>query len=300
MSDYFDPHIIGRVKSLSLRSQRLVESLMAGMHKSRLRGISTEFAQHRQYAVGDDTRRLDWKVFARTNRLYLKEYEAETNMPVRFLLDTSQSMFFKSENAAISKFDYAATVVATLAYLLMQQKDTFGLSLFSQKVLAMLPPRGSRSHFRAVVDAFSRGATGQGETDLSNAISNIAPQCKQRGLVVIVSDLLSDTEQLALAFGQLSFLGQDVIVFHVEDPAERDFPYTGPTVFLGPEQEGKLLCEPRDFRNIYLAERRSHIDAIHSACLRFGYHLEAMPTDARLDGVLSAFLSLRQARRMVR
>ena len=299
MTDFFDPHIIGRVKGFALRSLRLVESLMAGMHKSRLRGISTEFAQHRQYAVGDDTRRLDWKVFARTNRLYLKEYEAETNMPVRFLIDTSQSMFFKSEKAAMTKFDYAATVVATLAYLLMQQKDTFGLALFSQKVLAMLPPRGSRSHFRNVVEALS-GAGGQGQTDLPNAISNIAPQCKQRGVVVIVSDLLSDIEQLALAFGQLSFLGQDVIVFHVEDPAERDFPYAGPTVFLGPEQEGKLLCEPRDFRNVYLAERRNHLDAVHAACLRFGYNLEAMPTDAPLDAVLSAFLSLRQARRMIR
>src|SRR5580658_3099064 len=152
MSDYFDPHIIGRVKGLAIRSQHLVESLMVGMHKSRLRGISTEFAQHRQYTVGDDTRRLDWKVFARTDRLYLKEYEAETSMPVRFLLDTSRSMFFKSERAAMSKFDYAATVAATLCYLLMQQKDTFGLALFSEKVVSVLPARGSRSHFHNVVD----------------------------------------------------------------------------------------------------------------------------------------------------
>jgi len=299
MSHYFDPHIIGRIKGLSLRSQHLVESLMVGMHKSRLRGISTEFAQHRQYADGDDTRRLDWKVFARTDRLYLKEFEAETNMPVRFLVDTSRSMFFKSDRAAMSKFDYAATVVATLCYLLMQQKDTFGLALFSQKVQAMLPPKGSRSHFRNIVDVLT-GASAQGETDLANAVSNIAPQCKQRGLVVIVSDLLSETESLALSLGQMSFLGQDVILFHVEDPAERDFPFSGPTVFLGPEQEGKLLCEPRDFRNIYLAERRRHLDTIREACLRFGYDVEAMPTDARLDAVLSGFLSLRQVRRMIR
>jgi uncharacterized protein (DUF58 family) len=299
MSDYFDPNIIGRIKGLSLRSQHLVESLMVGMHKSRLRGISTEFAQHRQYADGDDTRRLDWKVFARTNRLYLKEYEAETSMPVRFLLDTSRSMFFKSDRAAMSKFDYAATVVATLCYLLMQQKDTFGLALFSQKVLATLPPKGSRSHFRNIVDVLS-AASAQGETDLSSAVTSIAAQCKQRGLVVIVSDLLSETDSLALALGQLSFLGQDAILFHVEDPVERDFPFSGPTVFLGPEQEGKLLCEPRDFRNLYLAERGRHLDAIRDACRRFGYDVEAMPTDAHLDAVLSGFLSLRQVKRMVR
>ncbi len=299
MPDFFDPHIISAVKGLTLRSQHLVESLMTGMHKSRLRGISTEFAQHRQYAAGDDTRRLDWKVFARTDRLYLKEYEAETNMPVRFMLDTSRSMFFKSDGAAMSKFEYAATVVATLAYLLMQQKDTFGLALFGQRVLSVLAPKGSRSHFRAIVDILSQ-ATAQGETDLSNAVTGIAPQCKQRGLVVIVSDLVSDTEQLALALSQMSFLGQDVVLFHVEDPAERNFPFTGPTVFIGPEQEGKLLCDPRDFRNIYLAERRRHLDSIHDACLRFGFDMEPMPTDARLDRVLSGFLSLRQARRMSR
>jgi uncharacterized protein (DUF58 family) len=299
MSDYFDPHIIGRIKGLSLRSQNLVESLMVGIHKSRLRGISTEFAQHRQYSEGDDTRRLDWKVFARTDRLYLKEFEAETSMPVRFLLDTSRSMFFKSGRAAMSKFDYAATVVATLAHLLMQQKDTFGLALFSQKVLTMLPAKGSRSHYRNVVDALS-AASAHGETDLCNAVANLAPQCKQRGLVVIVSDLVCETEQLALALSQMSFLGQDVILFHVEDPEERDFPFAGPTVFLGPEQEGKLLCDPRDFRNVYLAERRRHLDAIHSDCLRFGFDLEEMPTDGRLDAVLAGFLSLRQARRMSR
>ena len=299
MSDFFDPHIISLVKGLSLRSQHLVESLRVGMHKSRLRGISTEFAQHRQYSDGDDTRRLDWKVFARTDRLYLKEFEAETSMPVRFLLDTSRSMFFKSDKAGLSKFDYAATVVATLSHLLMQQKDTFGLALFSQKVLTMLPPKGSRSHFHHVVEVLS-GASAQGETDLCNAVSNLAPQCKQRGLVVIVSDLVCETEQLALALSQMSFLGQDVILFHVEDPEERDFPFAGPTVFLGPENEGKLLCDPRDFRNIYLAERGRHLDAIHNDCLRFGFDLEEMPTDGRLDAVLAGFLSLRQARRMSR
>lgn len=299
MPDFFDPHIIGSIKGLALRSQTLVESLMVGMHKSRLRGISTEFAQHRQYSEGDDTRRLDWKVFARTDRLFLKEFEAETSMPVRFLLDTSRSMYFKSDGAAMSKFDYAATVVATLAHLLMQQKDTFGLALFSQKVLSMLAPKGSRSHYLNVLEILS-GASAGGETDLAKGISGIAPQCKQRGLVVIISDLVCETDELALALSQMSFLGQDVIIFHVEDPAERDFPFSGPTVFLGPEQEGKLLCDPRDFRNVYLAERRRHLDTIREACLRFGFDLEPMPTDARLDAVLAGFLSLRQARRVSR
>ncbi|HUT33168.1 MAG TPA: DUF58 domain-containing protein [Planctomycetota bacterium] len=296
MPDFFDPHVIARVRGLDVRSLRLVESLMAGIHRSRLRGISTDFSQHRPYVPGDDTRHLDWKVFARTDRFYLKEYEAETNMPVRFLLDTSHSMFFQSPEAAMSKYEYAATIVATLAYLLMQQKDTFGLALFDEKVRALLPAKGSAAHFRGLVRAMSE-ATAGGKTSIAGALAALAPQLKHRGLVVVVSDFVADTDRFGEGLGQMSFLGQDVVLFHVEDPVEREFPFAGQTVFLGLEQEGKLVCEPRDLRRAYLAERRRHLGAIQEVCLRFGYELEDMPTDARLDVILSGFLSLRQARR---
>ncbi|MDP6357048.1 MAG: DUF58 domain-containing protein [Planctomycetota bacterium] len=295
MPDYFDPNIIGRIKNLTVRSQRLVESYMAGMHKSRLRGISTEFAQHRQYVQGDDTRHLDWKAYAKTDRFYIKEYEAETSMKVHFLLDASESMFFKSENAAMSKFDYAATVIASLAYLLMQQKDMFGLVIFDDKVRSMLPAKGSGLHFRNMADVMSK-VEGNTQTDLSRALMNIAPQLKQRGLVVVVSDFVADTDELGLSLGQLSFGGHDVIMFHVEDPNERNFPFTGQTIFNGLENEGKLLCEPRDLRNVYLAERADHLERIREAGLRFGFPLDHMPTDRPMDEILSAFLSMRLVR----
>jgi uncharacterized protein (DUF58 family) len=269
---------------------------MVGMHKSRLRGISTEFAQHRPYVPGDDTRHLDWKVFARTDRFYLKEYEAETNMPVRFLLDTSRSMFYQSPAAAMGKFEYAATVVATLAYMLLQQKDTFGLALFDRKVHTALPAKGSGAHFRNMLAALSE-ATGGGNTDISSALTAAAPQLKRRGVVVLLSDFVDETDRLASALGQMSFLGQDVILFHVEDPVERDFPFAGHSIFLGPEEEGKLRCDPRDLRGAYLAERSRHLNSIRETCLRFGYEFEDMPTDARLYAVLAGFLALRQARK---
>jgi uncharacterized protein (DUF58 family) len=296
MADIFDPRVVGRVKGLAVRSLRLVESFMVGMHKSRLRGISTEFAQHRQYVVGDDTRHLDWKVFAKTDRFYVKEYEAETSMTVRFLVDTSSSMFYKSEEAAMSKYEYAATVAATLAYLLMQQKDTFGLVLFDEKVRSALPARGSAAHFRNLAETLSKAGPG-GKTDISNALLSIAAQVKQKGMVVVLSDLVDETDRLGLGLGQMSFLGQDVIIFHVEDPAEREFPFAGQTIFLGLEQEGKLLCDPRDLRNAYFGERRRHLEVIRELCLRFGYDMEDLPTDTRLDEVLAGFLSLRGARR---
>ncbi|MHC4915695.1 MAG: DUF58 domain-containing protein [Planctomycetota bacterium] len=296
MPDYFDPDVIGRVKGFSLRSLRLVESFMVGMHKSRLRGISTEFAQHRPYVQGDDTRHLDWKVYAKTDRFYVKEYEAETSMRVEFLLDTSKSMFFKSEEAAMSKFEYAATVVSTLAFMLMQQKDAFGLVLFDEDVREILPFKSSGAHFRNVVGAMERAEPG-GKTNIANALTRAAPQLKQRGLVVVVSDMVDETGEMGMGLGQMSYLGQDVIIFHVEDPVERDFPFGGQTIFLGLEEEGKLLCEPRDLRNAYLTERREHLDFIRNLCLRFGYEMEDMPTDSRLDILLSGFMSLRAARR---
>ena len=299
MPDFFDPLVIGRVKGLELRSLRLVESYMSGTHKSRLLGISTDFAQHRQYVPGDDTKHLDWKVFAKTDRFYIKQYEAETNMGVTFLLDTSNSMFFKSEQAGLSKFDYAATILCALSYMLLQQKDTFGLMLFGEGITNVVRARGSGSHFRNCVRVLEE-AKPSGKTSVPDAVSAMASQLKRRGLAIIISDFVSDIDRLGLALGQLSFSGQDTVLFHIEDPIERDFPFSGQTIFLGMEDEGKLLCEPRDLRNAYLAERNRHIEDIHQACLSFGYDLEKMQTDKRLDAALSGFLSLRLARKKVR
>jgi uncharacterized protein (DUF58 family) len=300
MADYFNPNVIGRIKGLELRSLRLVESLMVGMHKSKMRGVSTEFAQHRQYVTGDDTKHLDWKVFAKTDRYYVKEYEVETSMPVFFMLDASPSMFFKSGEEGMTKFEYAATIIATMAYLLMQQKDTFGIAVFDEKIRTHMPSRSSGSHYRQVLDLLGKVTSAGGKTDVGTAILNLAPQLKSRGLVIIVSDFVDKPDRLGLGLGQLSFAEQDVLLLHVEDPAERDFPYSGQTIFLGSEGEGRLLCDPRDLRNSYLKARQRHLAEVKSFSMRFGYSLDDMPTDTRLDEVLASLLSLRLARRKAR
>jgi uncharacterized protein (DUF58 family) len=259
-------------------------------------GISTEFAQHRQYVPGDDTKHLDWKVFAKTDRYFVKQYEAETSMQVVFLLDCSQSMFFRGQSAAMSKFDYAATVAATLSYLLMQQKDSFGLALFDGKLRTLTPSRGAQLHFRNVVRLMQDAGPTQ-QTDLAEAFFQMAPQLKRRSLLVVLSDLLTTTERLALGLGQISFGEHDLILFHVEDPEERDFPYRGQTIFNGSENEGKLLCDPRDLRHAYFNARRKHLTAVRETSLQLGYDVVEMPTDARMDETLSHFLAFRQARR---
>ncbi len=296
MPEIFDPKIISRVKNLEVRSFRLVESLMVGIHKSRLRGISTEFAQHRQYVTGDDTKHLDWKVFAKTDRYFVKQYEAETNMPMYFFLDTSASMFFKSEEAAMSKFEYASTLIATMAYLMMQQKDTFGLTLFDDKVRTFLSAKGSGSHFRNIVDVMSKASSGT-KTDIGRALLTVAPQMKSKGIVTIISDFVDEADTLSKGLGQMSFMGHDVILFHIEDPTERDFPFIGQTIFRGLEGEGRLLCDPEDLAHAYMRERDRHLASIREVCTRFRYDLNDIATDERLDAVLSGMLSSRLARR---
>jgi uncharacterized protein (DUF58 family) len=247
MNDFFDPQVIGRVKGLELRSLRLVESLLVGMHK-----------------------------------------------------DASPSMFFKSDDAAMTKFEYAATVLASLAYLLMQQKDTFGLAVFDEKIRTHMPARSSGTHYRQILDLLGKVTSTGGKTDVGTAILNLAPQLKMRGLVIIVSDFVDNPERLGLGLGQLSFAEQDVLLLHVEDPCERDFQFSGQTIFLGSEGEGKLLCDPRDLRNSYLRARGNHLSTVRSFCMRFGFSLEDMTTDSRLDEMLTSLLSLRLARRKVR
>jgi uncharacterized protein (DUF58 family) len=296
MADIFDPHVVSRVKGLEVRSFRLAESLMMGIHKSRLRGISTEFAQHRQYVHGDDTKHLDWKVFAKTDRFFVKQYEAETNMPMYFFLDTSASMFFKSEEAALSKYEYASTVVATLAYLMMQQKDTFGVVLFDERIRSFLGAKGSGSHFRNTLDVMTKMQPGD-KTDIGRAMLNASPQMKNKGVVVVISDFVDETDTLVKGLGQMSYMGHDVMLFHIEDPTERDFPFVGQTIFRGLEGEGRLLCDPEDLVGAYMRERERHLAAIREVCARFRYDLTDIATDERLDAILSGYLSNRLSRR---
>jgi uncharacterized protein (DUF58 family) len=205
-------------------------------------------------------------------------------------------MFFRGQSAAMSKFDYAATVAATLMYLLLQQKDSFGLALFDGQLRTLTPARGAQSHFRNVVRLMQDARPTQ-QTDLAEAFFQVAPQLKRRSLLVVLSDLLTTTERLELGLGQMSFGQQDLILFHVEDSEERDLPYRGQTIFNGSENEGKLLCDPRDLRHAYLNARRKHLTALRETSLQLGYDVVEMPTDARLDETLSHFLAYRQARR---
>ena len=290
----FDPHIIARIDRLELRARSIVEGFILGIHRSPYHGISTDFAEHRHYVQGDDTRHLDWKVYARSDRFYVKQYEQDTNLEARFLVDCSRSMFFKSADVAMSKFEYAATLVASLAYLLQKQRDAVGLTLFDNALRTTLPPRATFAHFRHMTDALE-AATPGADTALGSALKKLGLALRRRGLVVVVSDFLDELDDFGEGLALHGVEGNEVILFRIEDPEEKAFPYRGTTLFLGMENEGRMVCDARDLRREYLAERERHIARLYDACRRHGFMMEEALTDGPLDGMLSGFLNMRAA-----
>ena len=217
MENFFDPQVFAAVERLELRARRLVEGFMLGAHRSPFRGVSTDFAEHRLYVQGDDTRHLDWKVYARTDHFYVKRYEQDTNMEVRFLIDGSRSMFFRSDEAPLTKFAYGATLAATLAYLLLGQGDAIGMNLFDRKVRLTFPPRSTMAHFRRIVEALEKAAPGP-DTGLAESLRETAMQIKRAGMVIVVSDILAPLDAFAESLGLLNFKGDEVLLFRIGLP----------------------------------------------------------------------------------
>jgi uncharacterized protein (DUF58 family) len=290
---YFDPAVIAQLKGLSVRARRVVEGVMLGIHRSPLRGISAEFAQHRSYVPGDDLRHLDWKVFAKSDRFYVKQYRQETSLTCHFVLDASESMAYAG-GGPMTKYDYAATLVASFAHLVVSQQDAVGLSLFSQKVRTTLPARATHGHLTNMMGTME-AATPSGPTQIGGSLGPVAGMLKRRSLVVLVTDLLDDPEPLAYGLNRLRYDGHDAIMLHVVDPYEQTFPFAGPSILQGHENSGRLVCDPRDLRELYLAERQAHLDEVRTLCRALHFDHQEIVTSEPLDAALATLLYARQA-----
>jgi len=289
--NYFDPAVISQLKGLTVRARRVVEGVMLGMHKSPFRGISAEFAQHRSYVPGDDLRHLDWKVYAKSDRFYVKQFRQETSLSCHFVLDTSESMNYAG-GAAMTKFDYAATLVASFAHLVIGQQDAVGLTLFSDNVRTTLPAKSTSGHLLNLV-ATMENVTATGLTRVGGSLGPVAGLLKRRSLVVIVSDFLDETEPFSYGLNRLRYDGHDVIVLHLADPYEQTFPFAGPSIFEGHEKSGRLVCDPRDLREIYLEERQAHLDELKLLCRGLQYDYQEIATTEPLDAALGTLLHAR-------
>lgn len=294
-TNYLDPHVLDKVARLELRARLVVEGFVTGMHKSPYRGFSVEFAQHREYVPGDDLRHLDWKIFAKADRFVVKQYEEETNLRAHLFLDQSESMNY-AHDGGMSKFDYAATGCASLAYLIQQQADAVGLTLFDDKIVKQVPPSNTRANLGNLFQALEQAKARQQKTKIGAILHDLSAQFRQRGLVLIFSDLFDAPEEVLKGLREIQSRGHDVVVFHVLDKDEVEFPFERMTLFQGLEQMPELLCDPKSLRDAYLAEIEGFAEAMRKGCLGQRIDYVRVVNHMPLDVVLTSYLSARAAR----
>ena len=245
---YLKPEIVALLNSMSLRARLVVEGYIIGQHRSPYHGFSVEFAEHRSYGPGDEIRHIDWKLFGKTDRLYVKRYEEETNLQAYVLLDTSKSMLYSS--GKVSKLNYANSLVASLSYLMINQQDAAGLIQFSDKINTFIPPRSKPSHLNALLTKLDDKRV-ENDTDIEPVLHQMADRIKKRGLVILVSDLLDEPEKIINGLKHFRHNNQEVIVFHILDRKELEFNFNSRTRFLDMESGEEILTEPWHIRSSY-------------------------------------------------
>jgi uncharacterized protein (DUF58 family) len=287
---YLHPEAIARIARLELRARAVVEGVLAGLHKSPYKGQSVEFLQHREYVRGDDLRRVDWKVWGRQDRLYVKEFEEETNLRVTLLVDGSASMNYAS--GPLGKYDYAATMAASLAWLALSHGDAVGCCVFDDKVRATVPPRTKRSHLASVVEVLETPRSGR-PTAFLPVLRALAETLPRRGLVIVMSDLLGDRDGVFQGLQLLRKRGHDLVLLHVMDDDELDFPFEGPTRFEGLELPDSLACNPRSLRAGYLAAVEAFLTDVRTRAAGARCDYSLIRTGEPVDAALVKFLSRR-------
>ena len=294
-----DPHTLMRIKSLQLRARIVVQGFMSGLHKSPHHGFSVEFSEYRQYSPGDDPRHLDWKLFARSDRYYIKRFEDETNLRCYLLVDLSRSMGYGS--LAYTKVEYARTAAATLAYFLSMQRDAVGLLTFDQEIAEYVPARYRPGHMHRVMVSLERAVAGT-STDLSGPLEQVAATVRKRGMVVLISDLLAPTEMLKTRLGYLRSQGHEVVILRVLDPAEVNFDFAKAATFMDMESGKNLYIDPATAKENYLARFTKHAAELERICSELGVSLHQMTTSQPLELALFDFLQSRAhaGRKLVR
>jgi uncharacterized protein (DUF58 family) len=269
---------------------------MSGVHRSSHHGFSVEFAQHREYVPGEDLRYVDWKVYGRTDKMYLKQYEESTNLVCYLLVDTSESMRYRSPKAPMSKLEYAQCMAASLAYLILGQQDSVGLVTFHQSIGALIHASSSPSHLKQLLHVME-GTIPEHRTNAGAILHDLAERFRRRSVMVLLSDLLDDVPATLKGVMHLRYRKHDVIVFHVLDPAELEFPFDQLTLFKGLEDRPEVLVEPAAVRTAYLAQLRLYLEEIQRGCRAQQADYTMVRTDQPLDLVLSSFLASRMKKR---
>lgn len=290
-----DPRILNHMARLQMRARLVVEGIISGLHKSPYRGFSVEFAQHREYTPGDEIRYIDWKVAARSDRHYIKEFEEETNLKAYLMVDASESMTYKGRGREMTKLEYGSTVAAALGSLMIQQRDAVGLAVFDERIRTYLPPRGVPSHYNLMLEELCKIRTAP-KTGLETTFHELADRVKRRGLIIVLSDLFADVEGILTGIRHFRHRKHEVVVFHVLDDDEITFPFSELTKFIGLEQEPELLVDPRGIREEYLGHFSAFCDRLERGCREMQVDVVRLNTRDDPGPPLATYLARRMQR----
>jgi uncharacterized protein (DUF58 family) len=294
---YLDPRTLARISSLDLRARLIVEGLMTGMHRSPYQGISVEFAQHRPYTSGDDIRHVDWKVFAKTDKIYLKQYLEETNLHLVCVVDASESMAYGSvggRDATWTKYDHATAIAASLSYMAIQQQDSVGLAIFDNELKRYFKPSNSPGQWKIVTHELCLIPRLK-KTNTGRILDQLAEKLNHRSLIVILSDFFDDLEGIQKGLRHLRYKKHEMMMFQILDPLEIEFPFEDVTLFKGLEEMGELLTEPRALREGYLQQLAMATEQLKKMCRGMRIDFARMNSGEALDVSLSGFLATRSA-----
>ena len=289
---YLQPETVSKLKGMEMRARMVVEGFIAGLHKSPYHGFSVEFAEHRQYMPGDNIRDIDWKVYAKTDRYYIKQYEEETNLKAYLLLDCSRSMAYQSAGI-INKLDYAGMLSGALSYMMLRQRDAVGLVTFDERIRRYIPPRSKAGHLHVLLTEIAQQTPSE-KTDISLALHEMADRIKRRGLVIVMSDLLDEAEKIVSGLKHFRYNKHEVIVFHILDPRERDFSFGQEAVFKDMETGEELTTLPYQIKKDYARQVKAFTDEIATACRQSNIDYHPIDTSTPFDKALYAFLSKRE------
>jgi uncharacterized protein (DUF58 family) len=284
------PEEISRISRLEVRARHIVEGFLSGLHRSPYYGQSVEFVQHREYVQGDDVRRIDWKVWSKTDKYYLKLFEEDTNLRTTIVSDLSESMQFGT--GRMTKYDYGCTIAAALTYLLLRQQDAVGLITFDEEIRARVPPRSRQNHLHAVLASLDAERPAQ-KTNMYDVLRHVANEQSQKGMIVVISDFFVDRDGLFKGLKLLRHRGHEVLLLHVVDDQELDFNFSGTTKFEGMEEAGDLVCDPRALREGYLEAMQQFLDELRRHCARNVVDYQTIRTSEHLDAALAHYMNHR-------
>ena len=289
MSPFLDPHHLAKLDGLQLRARKIVEGFMAGPHRSPYRGFSTEFAEHRPYVPGDEIRYVDWKVFGRTDKYYVKQFEDETNLVCYLVLDVSASMRYQGPSAPLSKLEYAQCLAASLAWIVLNSHDAVSLTTYDEVVRATLNPSSSATHLESILQVLQSNPESSA-TRAGPLFHELAERFQKRGIVIILSDCIDELAPFAAGLKHLRHRQHEVALLQILDPAELDFPFTQRMRFQDLEQEPNVVTDTQSVRTAYLSEFQAFRDSLQNHCYQQAIDYTLVRTDSALDNVLSRFL----------